>query len=50
MVCQQVAGGGRGLQIGIVGANILNKRARTANGSWGGGGGRGPRTLWSADV
>jgi len=49
MVCQQVAGGGRGLQIGIVGANILNKRARKARGGWGGGG-RGPRTLWSADV
>jgi hypothetical protein len=37
MACQQVAGGGSGgLQIGgIVGANIFNKQARTANGRWG---------------
>jgi len=39
MACQQVAGGGRGgLQIGMVGANILHKQSRTDNGSWGEGG------------
>ena len=48
MVCQQVAGGGRGgLQIGMVDANILNKQAHTPNGRWGGGG---PRTVWPVDV
>jgi len=34
MARYRVAGGGDGLQIWIVAANILNKQSRTANNGW----------------